>query len=47
MSRRTGAREAVGIAAAAIGLLAAGVTAATAIIAVKFARIVHRRSPVT
>lgn len=38
MSRRTGAREAVGIAAAAIGLLAAGVTTAAAIIAVKFAR---------
>jgi alpha-beta hydrolase superfamily lysophospholipase len=38
MGRRTGARDAVGIAAAAIGLLAAGVAAAGAIIAVKFAR---------
>ena len=38
MGRRMGARDAVGIAAAIVGLLAAGVAAAGAIIAVKFAR---------
>jgi uncharacterized protein len=38
MSRRTGALEAVGIATAAIGMLAVGVAAAGAIIAVRFAR---------
>ena len=38
MGRRTQRRNSLGIAAAAIGLLAGGVTAAAAIIAVKFAR---------
>jgi uncharacterized protein len=38
MSRRTGARDAVGIAAAAIGLLTAVVATASAIVVVRFAR---------